>query len=357
MDKIGTVEIKMPRIGTNDDYVNLAQWMVRNGETVKKGQVIAVLETTKETSDLVAPAEGYIELSAVQGEDIVVGQTVAYIHDTLSRFERLQERKEGSGRERKYSDKALRLIQEYHIDVSLLPGDRIIREKDVRKLVGLPYDIGQTDRNKVLIYGGGGFCRVVLDILGQGGEYRAAGILDRKYPKAEMVKGIPVIGGSDLESLRTLYRKGYRKIVNAVGFDGKRHARKLPYEMMKQVGYECINVIHRKAVLEPDVRMGEGNLIAAGAIIGSDVRIGNNCIINAGAVISHECVISDNCHIASGAVLGGNVTVGENTLIGQGCTVFRDIRIGAGVVVHNGADVTRDVPDYICVESQRCRYG
>ncbi len=346
------IEVKMPRIGTNDDYVTLAQWLVKNGEHICKGQVIAILETTKETNDLEAPEEGFIELLVDQGEDIKVGDNLAVIHDDLDEFKPQKMYKESSKDTRTYSDKALQLIEKYNIDVNLLPVHKIIREKDVRKLVRLPYFIEETDTNKILIYGGGGFCKIIQDILKQRGEYKIGGILDRKYPQLTNVKEIPVIGGSDLENLQFLYQEGYRKIINAVGFDGKKHGRKAPYEMMKQIGYECVNVIHNRAIVEPSAMIGEGNLIVAGAIIGSDVRIGNNCIINAGAVISHDCIISDNCHIASGAILGGGVIIGENTLIGQGCTVFKNLKIGANVVVHNGVNVVRDILDGACVDKE-----
>lgn len=344
------MEIKMPRLGTNDDYVSLAQWLVKNGDNVEQNQIIAVIETTKETSELKAPKSGYIELVASSGRDTAVGEVIATIHDTLDTIH-LQDASPEYVEERKFSDKALKLIKEYNIDVKLLPSDRIIRERDVRNLISNPYTIMEIDSHKVLIYGGGGFCKVILDILKQRGEYQIVGILDRKYPKIEEVKGIPVIENSDFRSLQSLYQKGYRKIINAVGFDGKKHGRKAPYEMMKQIGYECVNVIHNRSILEVSVTLGEGNLVAAGAIIGTDARIGNNCIINAGAIISHDCIISDNCHIASGAVLGGNVIVGENTLIGQGCTIFKDIRIGSNVVVQNGANVVRDIPNNTFVEA------
>lgn len=347
------IEIKMPRIGTNDDFVTLAQWMVKNGEHICKGQIIAILETTKETSDLEALGEGFIELLVEQGEDVAVDDILAVIHEDREEFQLQKMSKEGNKDTRTYSDKALQLIREYDIDVNLLPVNKIIREKDVRNLIKQPYFIEEVDTNKILIYGGGGFCKIIQDILKQRGEYRIGGILDRRYPQLSSVKEIPVIGGSDLEDLRMLYQKGYRKIINAVGFDGKKHGRKAPYEMMKQIGYECVNVVHNRAIIEPSVMIGEGNLIAAGAIIGSDARIGNNCIINAGAVISHDCIISDNCHIASGAILGGGVIVGENTLIGQGCTVFRDLKIGANVVVHNGVNVVRDIPDDTCVDKEK----
>lgn len=344
------IEIKMPRIGTNDDCVTLAQWLVKNGEYINKGQVIAVVETTKEANELEAPETGYIELLAAQGEDIIVGSRLAAIHDNQEDCKPMQVQENLSANIRVYTDKAQQLIRQYKIDVNKFPTGKIIREKDVRKFISQPYSIADIDSNKILILGGGGFCEVILDILRQRGEYEVAGILDRRYPKHTNVMNISIIGSSDLENLRSLYQKGYRKIVNAVGFDGKNHGRKQPYEMIKQIGFECVNVIHNRAIIEPSVKIGEGNLIAAGAIIGSNVRIGSNCIINAGAIISHDCVVSDNCHIASGAVLGGNVMVGENTLVGQGCTIFRSLKIGANVVVHNGVNVVRDIPNGTCVE-------
>lgn len=344
------LEMKMPRTGANDDFVTLAQWMVKNGDHIKKNQVLAILETTKETSELEASADGFVELTVTEGEDIEVGKTIAVIHESLEDFPFFKNSEVKQVEDRKYSDKAMRLIQQYRIDVNLLPTDRIIREKDVKKWIVKPYSIAETDSCKVLIYCGGGFCKMIIDILRQRGEYQIAGILDRKYPQMDKVKEIPVIGKSDSEQLQLLYQKGYRKIINALGFDGKQHGRKAPYEMLKQIGYECVNVIHNQAILEPSIMVGEGNLIAAGAIIGSDVRIGNNCIINAGAIISHDCIISDHCHIASGAVLGGEVVVGENTLVGQGCTIFRNIRIGANVVIKNGVNITRNIPDNTYVE-------
>ena len=343
-------EIKMPRLGTNDDVVTLAQWLVKNGESVEKNQAIAILETTKETSELYALETGYIYILKEEGTDVEVEENVAYISEKREELSVRETENSEKPDSRVYSDKALALIQKHNIDVSLLPKEGIIKEKDVLALISRPYYIGSTNKNQVLIYGGGGFCKAIIDILRQKGEYRIAGILERKYPNCDDIKGYKVIGTSDEKTMYELYQKGYTKVINAVGFDGKKHGRKAPYDMLKKIGFEFVNVVHPRAIIEPDVFFGEGNLIAAGAIIGSDAIIGNNCIINAGCIISHDCIISDNCHIASGAILGGNVIVGENTLIGQGCTIFKGIKIGDNVVIANGAKITRDVPSNSFVE-------
>lgn len=345
-------QIRMPRVGSNDDYVTLAQWTVKNGDMVKENQVIAILETTKETSELLCESNGYIEIKILDGEDVKVDDVIAIV-STERKINSEYVLDENTVKdERKYSKKAKELIEKYEIDVSLLPMDRIIREKDVLKLISKPYSISEVTSNKVIIYGGGGGCKIAIDILNQCGIYEIAGIVDRKFPEIREVMGIPVISGNSIEELRELYDEGYRKIFNSVIFDGKKHGRKEPYKMLKELGFDFINVIHKSSIIEPSVRFGECNIVAAGAIIGSEAIIGSNCFINAGSIISHDCIVSDNCHIASGAIIGGSVIIGENTLIGQGCTIFKDVKIGNNVVIMNGVSVFGNVPDNTVVENK-----
>ena len=223
------------------------------------------------------------------------------------------------------------------------PKDKLIKEKDILRLISKPYDIAETKSNKVLIYGGGGLAKVAIDILRKRKEYQLYGVIDSNYPDKKDVLGVPVIGNDAM--LKELFNNGYNKAFNAIGLVNNAHWRKPPYEKLKEIGFEFINVIHDTAAIEESVKMGEGNLVCAGAAIGSDTIIGNNCFINVGSIISHDCIISDNCHIASGAVLAGRVIVGENTLIGQGCTIYIGVKIGKNVVIQNGCHIFKNVPD------------
>lgn len=331
--------IVMPRLGVNDDKVMVAQFLVEDGAAVKKGQAVAVLETSKETGEICAPSDGVISFLIKEETEAEVGTEIALISASREAHE---ETAIGQP-ERKLTEKAKRLAEKHGIDLRLLPSDKIIREKDLLPYIQKPYEMAEVTSNQAVIYGGGGFGKIAVEILRQDPQFAVYGIVDSNFPDKKEVLGVPVIG--DDEILERLLKEGRKKMVNAVGFLQKAHWRKPTYEMLKEKGFEFINVIHRSAVVEQSVTMGAGNLICAGAIIGSEVKIGSNCILNAGCVISHDCKISDHCHIASGATLAGNVTVGENTLIGQGCTVYSDVRIGKNVTVQNGVHIFKNVED------------
>lgn len=328
----------MPRLGVNDDYVTLVKWLVKDGSWVDEGKIIAEIETSKEASEIKAEQSGIITFSASEGDDVKVSDIIAVIGVGEKPKEAVAHNKS-----LRMTEKAKKLVIENEIDESLLPQNRLIREKDVIPFIKKSYSIMDTKQNELMLYGGGGFSKIVIDILRVTHAYNTYGIIDMAYPAIENVMGVPVIAGD--EGLQEYLDKGYKKIFNCVGTD-----RKAAYEKVKRYGFEFPNVIHSKAILEPSVRLGEGNLICAGAIIGAQAHIGNDCVINAGAIISHDCIISDHCHIASGAVLAGVITVGENTLIGQNVTIYSRVKIGSNVVIENGCSVFKNVPDNTVVK-------
>ena len=55
--------------GVNDDRVRLLQWLVADGARVEAKQPLAVLETTKATFNLEAPAAGYLFSVIAAGAD------------------------------------------------------------------------------------------------------------------------------------------------------------------------------------------------------------------------------------------------------------------------------------------------
>ena len=334
------MKIIMPRMGINEDSATLVQWLKRNGSKVKAGQKIAVVETTKETYEIVAEEGGFLTQLVTAGTDVTVGKEIANIgpEESIAQMEEVVDLAEY-----KITEKAKAIISEYDIDIDLLPKGKLIKEKDVLQFVSKPYELVETKTNKILIYGGGGFGKIAIDIIKKTPGVYVHGVVDIYYPEKKETMGVPVIG-NDLD-LEKLYQEGYNKIFNAVGFKNKVHWRKNPYLMLKEKGFECPNVIHPSAQIEETVEMGEGNLICAGAIIGTEAKIGSNCIINAGAIISHDCIISDHCHIASGAAIAGFVTIGENTLIGQNCSIYSDVKIGKNVVIQNGCSIFKDVKD------------
>lgn len=81
------VEIKVPSPGESISEVIIANWLVKNGDYVENGQVIAEIDSDKATLELSAEASGSITILAQAGDTIAVGAVACTIDTTASRPE------------------------------------------------------------------------------------------------------------------------------------------------------------------------------------------------------------------------------------------------------------------------------
>ncbi|MEM6282115.1 MAG: dihydrolipoamide acetyltransferase family protein [Chloroflexota bacterium] len=73
-------EVIMPALGMSQDTGRLIAWLKSEGDTVEKGDPIMEVETDKTTVEVEANAKGVLGgISAAAGEDVPVGQVIAYI--------------------------------------------------------------------------------------------------------------------------------------------------------------------------------------------------------------------------------------------------------------------------------------
>jgi pyruvate dehydrogenase E2 component (dihydrolipoyllysine-residue acetyltransferase) len=72
------IKFTMPALGADMDEGTLNEWLVKPGDTVTRGQVVAVVETTKAAVEVECWHEGVIhELLVAVGETVAVGTTLA----------------------------------------------------------------------------------------------------------------------------------------------------------------------------------------------------------------------------------------------------------------------------------------
>ena len=72
------IEFKMPALGADMDEGTLNEWLVKPGDTVTRGQVVAVVETTKAAVEVECWHEGTVqELLVPIGETVQVGTPLA----------------------------------------------------------------------------------------------------------------------------------------------------------------------------------------------------------------------------------------------------------------------------------------
>lgn len=73
------LEMKVPSPGESISEVEIASWLVKDGDYVEKDQSIAEVDSDKATLELPAEESGVITLKASEGEVVAVGQVVCLI--------------------------------------------------------------------------------------------------------------------------------------------------------------------------------------------------------------------------------------------------------------------------------------
>ena len=73
------LKMQIPSPGESISEVEIAQWLVADGEYVEKDQIIAEIDSDKATLELPAEESGVITLKAEEGDVVEVGQVVCHI--------------------------------------------------------------------------------------------------------------------------------------------------------------------------------------------------------------------------------------------------------------------------------------
>lgn len=80
------IEVKVPAVGESITEATIGSWSKKNGEAVKRNDVLMLLETDKASVEVVAENDGVLFIQAKDGETVKIGATVAYI-DTEAKAE------------------------------------------------------------------------------------------------------------------------------------------------------------------------------------------------------------------------------------------------------------------------------
>jgi len=354
------ISVRIPLLNPNEPEAFLAALHVQARQQVSKGETLCTLETTKSTSELQADADGYVvDLRFHSGDSVRAGDILCHLADSPDWQPPETELPEQPANKHdqplpegvRITQPALALARQHHLDLTRLPTDQLITESFLRNRLAFlesdqpAYSPPKTklDSNALIIYGGGGHAKALIDLIRAIGGYRIVGVLDDNPAVRGELLGVPVLGGA--EQLSRLSDQGIRLAVNAVGGIGNVKIRIQVFERLAQAGFMFPVLIHPRAVREASAMLSAGVQVFPLAYVGSEVQAGFGAIINTGAVVSHECILGDFVNISPGAILAGQVQVGSGALVGMGATINLQVKIGAGARIGNGATVKSNVPD------------
>jgi len=244
---------------------------------------------------------------------------------------------------------ALALARQHGIDLRRFSKEHLVTEKMVQDVLQLqpPSQPAlpqiQFTSTDIVVYGGGGHGKSIIELVRSLGTYSVSGIVDDSITPGEKILEVPVLGGGDI--LPALKANGLSLAANAVGGIGNVPLRVRIFQRIAENGLICPELVHPSAKVERSARLSTGTQVMPLAYIGSEATIGFGVIVNTGAIVSHDCVLEDYVNISPGAILAGNVYVGREALIGMGVTVNLQVRIGHGARIGNGATIKAEVPD------------
>lgn len=133
------LEMKVPSPGESITEVEIAEWLVEDGDYVEKDQAIAEVDSDKATLELPAEASGIITLKAEEGDAVAVGAIVCLIDTSAVKPEGVDKASESKSDEVKKEavvEKAAQPVQAKETYASGAPSPaakKILDEKGVDK--------------------------------------------------------------------------------------------------------------------------------------------------------------------------------------------------------------------------------
>ena len=187
---------------------------------------------------------------------------------------------------------------------------------------------------EIILIGGGGHCKSVIDVIEQEGKFQIIGIVDKPELLGVKVLGYPVIGNdSDLVDLS----KKYRYALVTVGQIKSSSLRVKLFKLAVKVGLTMPNIISPRAYVSKHAMIGQGTVIMHDALVNANAKIGENCIINSKALIEHDAIIEDFCHIATNAVINGAAIVRQGSFLGSGVVTKQGVKVEKNSFIKAGS--------------------
>jgi len=187
---------------------------------------------------------------------------------------------------------------------------------------------------EILLIGGGGHCKSVIDVIEQEGQFKIIGIIDKAELLGSDVLGYSVIGvDSDLKDLS----KKYSYALVTIGQIKSSKLRKGLFDLAKKTGFTLPSIISPRAYISKNAIIGNGVVVMHDVLINANALIGDNCIINSKALIEHDTKIFEHCHISTNATINGGVVIESGCFIGSGAVIRDSISIKKNSFIKAGS--------------------
>ena len=176
----------------------------------------------------------------------------------------------------------------------------------------------------IVLIGGGGHCKAVIDVIEQEGRFNIIGIIDKPELLGKNVLEYPIIGNDS--ELNVLVKRCKNALIT-IGQIRSPLPRINLFDTVLKLGFTLPSIVSPRAYISQHAYIGIGSIIMHDAVVNAGAIIGDNCIINTKSIVEHGSNIGNHCHISTNAVINGDVVVGSGSFIGSGAISKESIKI------------------------------
>jgi len=171
---------------------------------------------------------------------------------------------------------------------------------------------------EIILIGGGGHCRSVIDVIELEGKFKVFGVIDKAELFGEKVSGYEIIGSDkDLYDIRQ--KIDYAFI--SIGQIRTSTPRRNMFEVLKKLDFKIPKIVSPRSYISKSAQVSEGTIIMHDCLVNANAKVGKNCIVNTKALIEHDSSIGENTHLSTCSVINGNTIIGKNCFIGSNSVV------------------------------------
>ena len=193
-----------------------------------------------------------------------------------------------------------------------------------------------TNNKPLILVGGGGHCKSVIDVAERAG-YTILGVLDKPELVGTSVLDYKVIGTDDDMALYV----DKAEFVITVGQIKSSALRRKLAQMVKNAGGKLATIIAADAYVSKYATISEGTVVMHKAVVNAGAKLGANCIINTMANIEHDVQVGDFCHVSTGVMANGEVKIGDDVFIGSGSVIHQCVTIDVNSVIPAGSVIRK----------------
>jgi len=192
----------------------------------------------------------------------------------------------------------------------------------------------------LVIIGARGFGREIYCLaqnsIGYGSEFVIKGFLDDKQDALNGFSNYPPI----LNSVEDYQIQTNDVFICALG---SMKWKKYYCTLIEQKGGVFINLIHKNATIQQNVRLGKGLIVDKFSIISCDVFIDDFVTIQFSCVFGHDVSIGKYVHVGPFCFFGGFTKVGEEVTVYVRSTILDRVTIGNGATIGAASVVIKSV--------------